>query len=181
MLPMQYYYLTEFSPFIARVLAPAIHTEASTDLTVPSGATLEQDLREVVEVLGSDRSYLMYDLSYNSLPVYRELDLRYPTYFTMLRNARDEQGIRRSIDEVRTQKAIVVVRKQDLIGIEDPQLPAKFWRVLDMLSGAHTRGSDLAGMMLKSNNRLMSPFLAFVQAEYVPLYDQGLLIAFGPR
>ena len=181
MLPMQYYYLTEFSPFIARVLAPAIHTEASTDLTVPSGATLEQDLREVVEVLGSDRSYLMYDMSYNSLPVYRELDLRYPTYFTMLRNARDEQGIRRSIDEVRTQKAIVVVRKQDLIGIEDPQLPAKFWRVLDVLSGAHTRGSDLAGMMLKSNNRLIAPFLAFVQAEYVPLYDQGSLIAFGPR
>ena len=181
MLPMQYYHFTEFSPFIARILAPAIHTDASTDLTVPSGATLEQDLRAVVEALGSDRSYLMYGMAYNSLPVYRELGLRYPTYYTMLRNARDEQGIRRSIDEVRTQKTIVVVRKQDLIGIEDPQLPAKFWRVLDLLSGAHTRGSDLAGMMLKSNNRLMSPFLAFVQAEYVPLYDQGSLIAFGPR
>ena len=100
MLPMQYYHFTEFSPFIARILAPAIHTDASTDLTVPSGATLEQDLREVVEALGSDRSYLMYGMAYNSLPVYRELGLEYPTYYTMLRNARDEQGIRRSIDEI---------------------------------------------------------------------------------
>ncbi len=181
MLPMQYYHFTEFLPFVARRFAPASHAEASTDLIVPSGSTLEQDLRKVVEALGSDRSYLMYDMSYNSLPVYRELDLGYPTYFTMLRNARDEQGIRRSIDEVRTQRAIVVVRKQDLRGFESPQRSAEFWRVLDVLSGAHTRNSDLAGVILKSKNRLMAPFLAFVQAEYVPLYDQGLLIAFGPR
>ena len=181
MLPMQYYHFTEFLPFVARRLVPATHADISADLTVPSGATLEQGLREVVSVLGADRSYLMYGMSYNSLPVYRDLGLRYPTYFTMLTNARNEQGIRRAIDEVRDQKTIVIMRKQDLHGFERPLPPGEFWRALNILSGAHTRGSDLAGLLLKSKNRLMAPFLDFVQAEYVPVYDQGLLIAFGPR
>ena len=96
-------------------------------------------------------------------------------------NARNEQGIRRAIDEVRDQKTIVIMRKQDLHGFERPLPPGEFWRALNILSGAHTRGSDLAGLLLKSKNRLMAPFLDFVQAEYVPVYDQGLLIAFGPR
>ena len=181
MLPMQYYHFREFLPFVARRLAPATHADISADLTVSSGATLEQGLREVVSALGADRFYLMYDMAYNSLPVYRDLGLRYPTYFTMLTNARNEQGIRRAIDEVRNQKAIVIMRKQDLHGFERPLRSEELWRVLDMLSGAHTRGSDLAGVLLKSKNRLMAPFLAFVQAEYVPVYDQGLLVAFGPR
>ena len=58
---------------------------------------------------------------------------------------------------------------------------AGFWGMLDSLAGAHTRGSKLAVSAFRSKQRLEAPFLAFLQTEYVPKYERGGLVAFGPR
>jgi hypothetical protein len=179
MLPMQYYHFTEFLPFLAR-LAPATATESGENAGPSPGETLEQGLAQVVRTLGADRQYLMYGMAYNSLVVHREFRLGYPAYFTMLLNARDAQGIRRAIDDVRAHGAIVVFRKQDLGEFRLPSRSAGVWRVLDLLSGAHTRGSHLAGVLIGGRRQLTAPFIEFVQTEYVQVYDQGQLIAFGP-
>ena len=184
MLPMQYYYVTEFLPFFAQRLHFSVASAASPSEgrpPVPGTPSLDQQLREVVRTIGIDHPYLMYEMEYSSLPVYRDMGLRYPIYFTMLINARDHDGVRRAIGEIRERRAIVVVRKRDLIGLEPPRRSTGAWRVLDALSGAHTNGSELNALLLKSRMRLNEPFLTFVQTEYRPLYDQGGLVAYGPR
>lgn len=180
MLPMQYYHAMEFVPFFTarRHLArPA----AATGNAPVSSADLDRDLRDVVRTVGTDRPYLMYEMEYASLPVFRDFKLRYATYFTMLITARDHAGIERAIGEIRRKGAVVVARKQDLSGLERPRRSAGVWKWLDVLSGAHTAGSDLNEALLKSRTRLTQPFLAFVQTEYVPLYDRHGLVAYGPR
>lgn len=183
-LPMQYYHVTEFLPFFAKRLQLSVASAAApADAVQPAtvAAPLEQQLRDVVRTLGSEHPYLMYEMEYNSLPVYRDMRLRYAIYSTMLITARDHAGIRRAIDEIRDRRAIVVVRKQDLGGLDRPRRSTGVWRVLDTLSGAHTGGSELNAILLKSKTRLNEPFLEFVQTEYRPLYDQGGLVAYGPR
>jgi hypothetical protein len=180
-LPMQYYHVMEFAPFVARRLNVLPGVNASDGLD-PAGqvSTLDQALRDVVQTVGIGHPYVMYEMEYASLPVYRDFGLRYGTYFTMLITARDEQGMRRAIDEVRASRAIVVVRKQDLDGLERPRQSSGFTRLFDTLSGAHTAGSDLNALLLRSRTRLTAPFLKFVQTEYRPLYDRDGLVAFGP-
>jgi hypothetical protein len=181
-LPMQYYHFTEFAPFLVQRLAGSADIEDAAAETVSRPAmTTEEDLRDIVRALGSGYPYLMYDLEYYSLPVYREFGLRYPTYFTMLMNARDEQGVRRFIDEVRDQEAFVIIARSTL-GTAKPLVTSSgLRRVIDTLSGAHTRGSELAVSGFMSKQRLVVPFLAFLKSEYVPIYERGGLVAFGPR
>jgi len=143
--------------------------------------TLEQNLRDVVRAVGTTQPYLMYEMEYSSLPVYRDFGLRYATYYTMLINARDMEGVNRVIDDVRGNRAIVVARAQDLHGLEPQRRSTGVLRLLDVLSGAHTAGSDLNAVLMKSRSRLTDPFLAFVRAEYVPVYDRNGLMAFAPR
>ena len=101
-------------------------------------------------------------------------------YSTMLITARDEEGIRRAIDEIRAERAIVVVRRQDLQGLEQPHRSGGVRRALDLATGAHTQGSALNAALLRSKTRLMAPFLDFVQHEYRLLYERAGLMAFGP-
>lgn len=183
MLPMQYYYLTEFLPFFAQRLGLSVAGAAGPSDSPPSAAgtmSLDEQLRDAVRTLGTERPYLMYEMEYYSLPVYRDMGLRYAIYNTMLITARDHVGIRRAIDEIRARHAIVIVRKQNLAGLESPRRSTGVWRLLDTLSGAHTNGSDLNAILLKSKTHLNEPFLEFVQTEYRPLYDQGGLVAYGP-
>lgn len=181
-LPMQYYYLTEFAPFVVQRLAGRAGTGAATAEARPGPTmTTEEALGDIVRALGAESPYLMYDLEYYSLPVYREFGLRYPTYFTMVVTARDARGVRRFIEEVRDRNAIVVVSRS-FLATEEPQVTsAGFWGMLDSLAGAHTRGSKLAVSAFRSKQRLEAPFLAFLQTEYVPKYERGGLVAFGPR
>lgn len=181
MLPMQYYHLTEFLPFVAQRIHLSASVAAAPAEVPESGATLEQSLRDVVDALGSNHPYVMYEMEYSSLPVYRDFRLRYPMYSTMLITARDAAGIREAIDEVLASRAIVIIRKQDLHELDRPRRSTGLWRVLDLFSGAHTGGSELNALLLQSKTRLMSPFLEFVQTEYLPLYDRQGLLAFGPK
>lgn len=181
MLPMQYYHAMEFVPFFtARLRAPQPLATA-VDSTAPESSTeLDKSLRDLVRTVGTDRPYVMYEMEYASLPVFRDFGLRYATYFTMLINARDDNGIERAISEIRRKGAVVVARKQDLAGLERAHRSTGIWRLLDVLSGAHTAGSDLNELLLRSRTRLTRSFLAFVETEYVPLYDRHGLVAYGP-
>jgi len=123
----------------------------------------------------------MYDMDYNSLPVYRDLQLRYPTYAAQLMTARNHAGIQEAIDQIREKRAIVVAKKQDLGSPTEPARSAGLRRVLDLLSGAQSGGSNLSAVQLKSKRRLMAPFLNFLQSELVPLYEHNGFIAFGPK
>ena len=76
------------------------------------------------------------------------------------------------IDDVRRTRAVVLARKHDLYGLEAPQSSQGLFRVLDVLSGAHTAGSALNGVLMKSRSRLTEPFLEFIRTEYVPVYDR---------
>ena len=178
MLPMQYYHLTEFQPFLTPRLTVSAASSSSAQIPASSAASVEQNLRDVVRTLGSDHPYLMYDMDYSSLPVYRDFGLRYPLYSTMLLNARDAAGIRQAIDEVRDRRAIVVVRAEDLQGSALVRRSKGIWRVLDTLTGAHTGGSELIALLLKSKQRLVAPFMEFVRMDCVPVYDEHGLMAF---
>lgn len=181
MLPMQYYHFTEFLPFFAARLQAAPAVRASDGVESESGEDFEAALRGAVATLGRDRPYVMYEMEYYSLPVYREFALRYPTYATMLHNARDHAGIHRAIDEVRSQNAVVIVRTQDLRGPVRPRESRGAWRVLDLITGAHTSGSDLNAVLLRSRNELTRPFLEFLERDCVRVYEGHGLVAFAPR
>jgi hypothetical protein len=180
-LPMQYYHAMEFVPFFTHRMNASAAASNSPSAAGVSSQTLEQNLRDVVRSVGTTQPYLMYEMEYSSLPVYRDFGLRYPTYYTMLINARDMEGVNRVIDDVRGNRAIVVARAQDLHGLQPPRRSTGVLRLLDVLSGAHTAGSDLNAVLMKSRSRLTDPFLAFVRAEYVPVYDRNGLMAFAPR
>lgn len=180
-LPMQYYHFTEFLPFLAARLQASPAVAVSDSVRPPSGEGLDAALRAAVATLGADRPYVMYEMEYYSLPVYRELGLRYPTYATMLHNARDHAGIRRAISEVRTQNAVVIVRRSDLGGPSRARESQGVWRVLDLVTGAHTSGSDLNAVLLRSRNELTRPFLEFLERDCVRVYENDELVAFAPR
>lgn len=180
-MPMQYYYASEFLPFVLVRFRQAAAVSPSGSAPAESSADLERGLRDLVRAVGSDRPYLMHDLEYASLPVYREFRLRYATYFTMLINARDAAGIERSITDVRRRGAVVVLRKQRPDGPARDARVSGATRLLDLVSGAHTQNSDLNVILEKSRSRLIRPFLDFVQREYVVLYDHNGLVAYGPR
>jgi hypothetical protein len=182
MLPMQYYHVMEFVPFFTERLpsAGSRSPQESGEDSSPR-TSLEQDLRNVVRVVGTDHPYVMYEMEYSSLPVYRDFKLRYATYYTMLITARDQAGIEQVIDEVRSRQAVVVVRKENLSSLQPHRRSMGVLRWFDSLSGAHTAGSTLNEVLLKSRTRLMAPFLKFVQTEYKPIYHHNGLIAFGPR
>lgn len=179
--PLQYYHFTQLAPFFS-------HRAWVATATVPGaargpaldGRSVEAALTEAVRTLGTDRPYVMYDLDYYSFPVYRQLRLRYPMYYTMLINARTHEGIERAIDEVRSAGAIVLIRKEDLDGVR-PWTRAPRWRILDVLSAAHTAGSDLTITLLASKTNLVAPFLAFLRAEYRPIWQRDGIVALGPR
>jgi hypothetical protein len=179
-LPMQYYHFMEFAPFVAQRLQA--ETQASSEHAdgVSPRENLEQNLRDVVRTVGSDRPYMMYEMEYSSLPVYRDFHLRYAGYYTMLINARDPAGIEDVIDDVRRKGAVVVIRKDDLSGPKRIRASSGLVYWLDLLSGAHTAGSDLNELLLQSRARLTAPFLKFVQTEYAPIYDHNGLVAYGP-
>lgn len=182
MLPMQYYHVMEFVPFFSERL-PATGSrgpqESGEDSSPRTG--LEQDLRNVVRAVGNNHPYVMYEMEYSSLPVYRDFKLRYATYYTMLITARDQAGIEQVIDEVRSRRAVVVVRKENLSSLQPQRRSTGVLRWFDGLSGAHTAGSTLNDVLLKSRSRLTAPFLKFVQTEYKPIYHHNGLIAYGPR
>jgi hypothetical protein len=177
-LPLQYYHATQVAPFFAR--SGGSRETAAGPAAGAAASTVEAALVEAVRSVGTDRRYLMYDLDYYSLPVYRKLSLRYPTYYTMLINSRTPEGIARTITEVRAARAIVVIRRGDLQGGAPAARAGGIRRIADTLSGAHTVGSDLAGLLGDSKARLVLPFLEFVRREYRPLWEGHGLIALGP-
>ena len=181
MLPLQYYHAMEFVPFFAhRLHVGAVAAPDSTE-AAESSENLEQNLRAVVRTVGPQHPYLMYEMEYSSLPVYRDFGLRYATYYTMLITARDSAGVSEVVEDIKRKRAVVVARKRDLRGLQPPRRSTGLVRLLDLLSGAHTAGSDLNAVLMKSRSRLTEPFLEFIRTEYVPVYDHNGLIAFGPR
>lgn len=180
--PMQYYYVTQFLPFLSRFAPSTAATRTGqAERSRLGGGNLEVTLTEVVLRVGADRPYVMYELDYYSFPVYRKLGLRYPMYYTMLINARTDEGIKRVIEEVRATRAIVVARAGDLTGWEQPPRSRGSWRLLDFLSGAHTGSSQLTAILLANKARLLAPFLEFVRNEYHPVYERDGLVALRPK
>jgi len=124
---------------------------------------------------------VMFELEYKRLPVYEEYHLRFGTYYTAFINARDDAGIQRSIEDIRSNRAIFVMPHEIRRAVGGAPHAGGIRALADLLSGAHTAGSDLAFVLAKSYDRLTKPMVDFVTAEYVVLYDRDGLVAYGPR
>lgn len=178
-LPLQYYHATLVTPFLEgrRILrASAVDAERSMERK----GVIQQTLTTVVQRLGNDRPYLMYRLDYYSFPIYRKLGLKYPTYFTMLSNARTYDDMRLVLEQIRDNRAVIVGRRQDLFPDQSLTREPEHTNVLDWISGAHTAGSYLSTQMLRSEDRLTQPFRDFVQASYVVVLEINGIIALQP-
>jgi hypothetical protein len=53
-------------------------------------------------------------------------------------------------------------------------------KVLDLVSGGPSAGSNLAEGLARNQHRLFEPFTEFVRTEYRPLCERDGLVAYGP-
>ncbi len=176
--PLQYYHVTQLRPFFAR---PASWSAGGPEAGAPRGQRVEMALMDAVRSARVDRPWVMYDLDYYSLPVYRRFHLRYPTYYTMLINARTLEGVDRAIRETRATRALVLIGRDNLVPGPGPSsAPGVPW-LLDSLSGAHTAGSQLTELLTRNKARLSGPYREFLQAEYEPVWERDGLVVLAPK
>lgn len=178
--PLLYFHVTVFTPFVSTYWAKA---DVSTDrgAGTASGESLQKALVTLVERIGTDKPYLMFQLDYYSFPVYRKLGLRYPTYFTFLTNARTFDDVDLVIAQLQQTRAVVLARRSDLMPatVEPHRSGLRGW--LDRLSGVHTAGSELAEMMRASEERLLEPLRRFLADSYTVGPEEDGIVALLPR
>lgn len=178
-LPLQYYHVSLFTPFIATHWAKA---EARPGVGSAGKQSLQDTLLTMVERIGRDKSYLMFQLDYDSFPIYRKLGLKYPTYFTMMTSsARTHDDIRVIVSQLRANQVVILARRSDLVPNTASSGRAPGVTLLDWLSGAHTAESRLAALMQRSEDRLYQPLRDFVRESYVIELELDGIMALVPK
>jgi hypothetical protein len=178
--PVQYFQSSQFWPLVARVLRVRTNGETNRTGGAVSSRTVEQTLTDLVRCGGTKQPYLMLNLDYFSQPVYQGEHLRYVGYYPMLITSRTPAGINQMIDEVRAHRAIVIAKPADLGPFVPTAGSTGVIKMLDLVSGAHSAGSNLAEDLGRNQHRLFEPFTAFVRTEYRPLCERDGLVAYGP-
>jgi hypothetical protein len=178
--PVQYFQSSQFWPLVAGVLRLQTNAEAAQTGGAVTSRPVEQTLTDLVRCGGTTEPYLMLNLEYYSQPVYQREHLRYVGYYPMLITSRTPAGIEQMISDVRSHRAIVIARPADL----GPFVPAAgstgVIKVLDLVSGGPSAGSNLAEGLARNQHRLFEPFTEFVRTEYRPLCERDGLVAYGP-
>lgn len=178
--PLQYYHLRLFAPFVTKRLDGVEHA------SVPGVGTagrdsIERTLATIVERIGSDRPYLMFKLDYYSFPVYRKLGLKYPTYCTSLIEVRTYDDIRQFVNQLQSKRAIILAKKTDLLPTAASAHETEPTNLLDLLSGATTPGAPLTGLMLKSEERLYQALRDFIASSYQTELEIDGIVALAPK
>jgi len=181
-LPLQYYHLRLFAPFVAKHWLERNGGGEGEVGIAGREQPLQQTLFKIVERVGKEKPYLMFQLDYYSFPVYRKLRLRYPTYFTMITSsARTHDDIRRIISQLRASQAVILARRGDLLPKASVSEKATGLTVIDWLSGAHTPDSRLYALMQKSEDRLYQPLKDFILASYDVQFELDGIVALVPK
>jgi hypothetical protein len=178
--PVQYFQSSQFWPLVAGALRLRTNAEAAQTGGAVNSRPVEETLTDLVRCGGTTQPYLMLNLEYYSQPVYQGEHLRYVGYYPMLITSRTPAGIEQMISDVRSHRAIVIARPADL----GPFVPAAgstgVIKVLDLVSGGPSAGSNLAEGLARNQHRLFEPFTEFVRTEYRPLCERDGLVAYGP-
>lgn len=176
--PMQMTNAAQFLPFVARV-APASGDRVVLD--TPRATSVQASLQEIVERLGTDRPYLMYDLGYYSLPVYESFHLRYPAYATDIWATANADDLARALGEIRASGAYVVMWRTEYDGTATIPTADPRWNAVATVTGAHLPNSDLALLEARSRARLQAPFFDLVRSSYRVVYETAGLVGLAPK
>lgn len=181
--PLQYYHATLFLPFINKHLgAVRTHVYDNSEVTTASPReSIQNTLVAMVKQIGRDKSYLMLQLDYYSFPVYRNLQLQYPTFFTFLSNARTYQDIDKVIKQLKMSKTVILARENDLLPTVLPEDNDNGENLWDVLSGAHTSGSRLARIIQRNERRLYIPLIEFIASNYERTLALDGIVALVPK
>lgn len=177
-LPLQAYHLSQLLPF-----ARGVSQESGENRAEPPvrSDAMQAILTKAVSAVGTNRPYLMYGLTYYSVPVYQHFGLRYANYDTDFASARTPDLVSRMSNEVRRSGAYVIIRRSDLdIGGAVPQTDS-LWNTVTVVTGAPLPGSDLRALILESDLRIRAPFLEFLRRDYRVIYEQDGVVVLAPR
>ena len=177
-LPLQYYNATLFSPFIVKHFGEA-SKPAPVVASMTDRESVEQTLLAMVEQIGTKNPYLMLGLDYYSFPIYRKFGLKYATYFTFLAEPLNYKDINLVIGQLDSSNAVILAMRDELYGSKCCPGAMQKETLLDLLSGAHTTGSKLEGLIQSSRARLYAPLISFILSSYeVGLERDGVVALF---
>lgn len=175
-IPLQLFNLFLFKPVIERRLS-AWTGPNTVVASVPAGtkAGIQDSLRRMLDHFGPERTYYLHILSYYSLPLAMEFRLRQVPYVSTLDEVFTKAEMAAIIHELRSSRAVVISRRQDL----DPALSPNYetgegW--LYQLAGAPLPGSRSYFEVVAANNRLREPLNVFLRSSYEEVFEDGELV-----
>lgn len=176
--PMQFYHLNQLVPAVSRVAAPRL---AATSEPVPAAIGIPDALAGLARSAGTERPYLMFGMEYYSLPVYRDLRLRYATYFTFSEEATTPDAVARLVDDLRRTRPFVLIMEDRYYAA---RLPARYggaWDALALLTGNQLPGSDMKAVLAYSEERMDRPILEYLRSDYRIVRASGGILLLEPR
>lgn len=173
-LPLQFYQASQFFPSAFRTTSATV---PQTSSSVAAGKPLELALERLAMRLGADRPYLMFDVEYNSLPVFRRLGIRYAAYATDFSTITSFEALERLLGDLRSSDAVILMPKQRLLEAPpepeiDPWLDAAAG-----VTGAQVPGSRLRALLIRNSWRVQDGFLDAVRAEWIVVDEQDGIVA----
>jgi hypothetical protein len=138
-------------------------------------------LREIVKYGGTSSPYLMYGLEYYSLPIYRESQLRYASYYTFSVDLISTDHVARLIDDVRRRRALVVVAADRLRHTAIPVPSNELWNMAALLTDTQLGGAEMNALHARSSARVEAPLIAFIRDEYHEIHSVNGLVLLAPN
>jgi hypothetical protein len=180
LVPMQVFNGFMFKPVIERQLSAVGVAQADPLPVSETKRAIQDSLRRVVLHFGPERTYYLHTLSYYSLPLVREFRLKQVPYISTLEEAFTDEDMAGVIHEIRASDAVVVSRRGDLQRSGRPsQETWESW--LYQLTASPLPGSRSFSEVVRANERLREPLLAFLRASYEVAFEDGDLVVLVPR
>ena len=180
-LPLQYYHALLFRPFLTSRLSARRHT---TDVSAVASQPIKAQLDELVQKMGSERTYYMHNLMYYSLPTYLRFQLKHALYFTIPEEIFSEADIDTVLHQLAQTQAAVIMLRSDYAGKgpDDARVPAASLKtVLDALTASPLPGSKVYQATATALHDLWRPFVEYVRQHYTVRAQTKDLVGLVPR
>lgn len=180
MLPLQVLNLFMMKPFFERKLAAWRAPEAMASEGPGSKISIQDSLRRAVAHFGEGHLYYLHVLTYYSLPVIVESRLKQVPYIATLEEAFTFEEIGQVIHELRTSRAIVISRREDLRRPVPPAVGG--WQsALYQWTASPLQGSRTFAEVVAANGALSEPLREFLASSYDVVFEDGELVGLIPR
>ncbi len=179
-LSLQYYHVSLFWPFISRHIVRHEMAGVST----AAGPSITAQLDELVQKIGSERTYYMHNLMYYSLPTYLRFHLKHALYFTIPEETFSEVDIDTVLHQLAQTQAAVIMLRSDYEGKgpNDARAPAASLNVvLDALTASPLPGSKVYQATSTALHDLWQPFVGYVRQDYMVYAQTNDLVGLVPR